>query len=183
MRKEIPDENGLPGCGSIGEILGYAVVERELTFLHQHHDGRGNKLLAHRSGLEEGLRLDRHAQLHIGLAVALGQKNLPSAVDAQSKSRDLLPRHLSSDERVDGAETLWVQRDGSRILRGRSRQAGQRNRSEQEDSDQAHGNLRRVGVRKENEYAVEKSGAAHGLLECAPDDLTSCSCCVAEFRR
>jgi hypothetical protein len=33
MRKKILDENGSPGCGSSGEVLRYAVVERELAFL------------------------------------------------------------------------------------------------------------------------------------------------------
>src|SRR5580704_3543855 len=112
MRKEVLNENGLPSCRGVGKVPRNTVVERELAFLHQHHDGSRNELLPNRTRLKDRLRLDWHGEFHIGLAIALSQQNLPSAVNANSKTRDLLMSHLSGDEGVNGLETLWVKWHG-----------------------------------------------------------------------
>ena len=90
MRKKVLDQNGLPSCGRIWEVLRNTVVERKLAFLHQHHDGGRNELFSDRTRLKDSLRLDRYTEFEVGLAVALNQENLPSAVDANCKTWDLL---------------------------------------------------------------------------------------------
>jgi len=65
-----------------------------------------------RTRLKDRLRLDRHTEFHVCLAIALSQQNLSSAVDAESKTRDLLASHLSCDEVIDGLETLWIKGSG-----------------------------------------------------------------------
>jgi hypothetical protein len=49
----------------------------DLAVFDQHHHGRGRKLFSHRTGLKDGLRLDRDLVLDISEAVALGQHRLP----------------------------------------------------------------------------------------------------------
>src|SRR5208283_1402425 len=60
MREQIFDEDRLPGCGRVGKVLGNTVVERNLAFLHQHHDGSRNELFANRTRLKDRLWLDWH---------------------------------------------------------------------------------------------------------------------------
>ena len=76
VREQILDEDGLPGGGSVGEVLGDAVVERDFSFFHEHHDGGRDELLSDGTGLEEGLRLDGNIELDVGEAVALGKQDL-----------------------------------------------------------------------------------------------------------
>ena len=58
-------------------------------FFHQHHDRRGDELLADGARLEERLGFYRYAQLDVREAVAFGQKNVPAAVDADGDSRNV----------------------------------------------------------------------------------------------
>ena len=76
VREQILDEDRLPGGGSVGEVLGDAVVERDFAFFDEHHDGGGDELLADGAGLKEGLRLDGDIELDVGEAVPLCKQDL-----------------------------------------------------------------------------------------------------------
>ena len=99
----------LPGSGRVGEVLTDFVVEANLAFLDQHHDRGGSKLFADRSGLKNGLRLNRNLMLEISQTVTLGQNYLAVLNHRQRDSGNALFLLLGFD--------VIINADGDCILR------------------------------------------------------------------
>src|ERR1019366_1826177 len=108
MGEQVLDEDRLPSRRGIREILRYAVIERELSLLHQHHDCGGDELLAHRAGLKDGLSFYWDAEFYISPTIALGEQDAASAVDANCQTRNPLASHFVGNKRVDGLESVRI---------------------------------------------------------------------------
>jgi hypothetical protein len=99
--EQVPYGDLLPGSRGIGEVLGDVVVKIQLAFLNQHHHSGRRKLLAHRAGLKDGLRLDRHLMLDICEAITFSQNNLATFDHRERQSRNVRLLHLGIHVLID----------------------------------------------------------------------------------
>lgn len=77
------------------------IVQRQLAVLDLQHHGNRGELLAHRPGLKDGRRSDRHAVFDIGDAIAADDFWLPLAHHDYRHARDALTFHLGTHKRID----------------------------------------------------------------------------------
>ena len=92
--------------GASAKNLVSGVVEGELAFLDQHHDGSGRELFADGSGLVDRFGFDRDLELDVREAVALRFDDLAVTDDQQGEAGDLALLHFGLDVLVDGVGGL-----------------------------------------------------------------------------
>src|ERR1043166_1952108 len=89
MREQMPNRNRPPRFRRLGKIFCDAVIQVQLVFFDQHHDGSCRELLRHRSDLIARLGGRRAVKLKISEAVTTSLYNLTVADDPEREAGDV----------------------------------------------------------------------------------------------
>jgi hypothetical protein len=87
MCQQVPECDGHPVIGNLRNVLSHIVVERELPFENEQHDGCSRELFRKRPALEDGVGGVWDSVLQIGHPISSGQHDEPMLRHAHRTTR------------------------------------------------------------------------------------------------